>query len=204
MAAEKRRIVEEPLQPGASVAEVALAHSVNANLVHYWLRQYRQESFSGIASTAVLVPVRLVEGHESVGGSPVKTEQQAQHPPAGMRHPRSARIIQIELDQGRVRGWRARSHRHKRAGADGTRNGYIRRNPRSRRSKCGSLSTSIETCGAPSAIPAQRQTQRQTATIQPGVVITVPGATSTWINRRLTRSPLCCTRNCRPYSGCRR
>ncbi len=31
--AEKRRIVEETLQPGASVAQVARAHGVNANQV---------------------------------------------------------------------------------------------------------------------------------------------------------------------------
>jgi len=35
---EKRRIVEETLKPGASVAIVARAHVVNANLVFGWRR----------------------------------------------------------------------------------------------------------------------------------------------------------------------
>jgi transposase len=39
---EKRRIVEETLQPGASVARVARAHGVNANQVFGWRRLYQQ------------------------------------------------------------------------------------------------------------------------------------------------------------------
>jgi transposase len=38
--AEKRRIVEETLAPGASVARVAGAHGVNANQVFGWHRLY--------------------------------------------------------------------------------------------------------------------------------------------------------------------
>ena len=40
--AEKRRIVELAMQPGASIARVAREHSVNANMVHYWRNLYRQ------------------------------------------------------------------------------------------------------------------------------------------------------------------
>jgi transposase len=40
--AEKRSIVEETLQPGASVARVARRHEVNANLVFSWRRLYQQ------------------------------------------------------------------------------------------------------------------------------------------------------------------
>lgn len=35
----KRKITQTCQQPGASVAAIALAHGVNANLVHRWLRQ---------------------------------------------------------------------------------------------------------------------------------------------------------------------
>jgi transposase len=38
--AEKRRIVEETLAPGASVARVARAHGINANQVFGWRRLY--------------------------------------------------------------------------------------------------------------------------------------------------------------------
>ena len=40
--AEKRRIVELAMSPGASVAGVARQHGVNANMVHYWRNLYRQ------------------------------------------------------------------------------------------------------------------------------------------------------------------
>jgi transposase-like protein len=39
---EKRRIVEETLETGASVARVARRHAVNANQVFYWRKQYRE------------------------------------------------------------------------------------------------------------------------------------------------------------------
>jgi transposase-like protein len=38
---EKRRIVEEALEPGASVARVARAYRANANLLFGWRRLYR-------------------------------------------------------------------------------------------------------------------------------------------------------------------
>lgn len=100
---EKRRIVEETLQPGASVAEVALAHSVNANQLHSWRRQYEQGFFSSTTSTAALVPVRLVEGHESIPGSLVKGRHQVSDPPTATRRLRSTGIIQVELERGRLR-----------------------------------------------------------------------------------------------------
>ncbi len=39
--AEKRRIIEETMAPGASVALVARAHGVNANQLFAWRRLYR-------------------------------------------------------------------------------------------------------------------------------------------------------------------
>ena len=40
--AEKSRIVEESLQPGAMVTAVAQRHDVHPNLLHHWRRQVRQ------------------------------------------------------------------------------------------------------------------------------------------------------------------
>lgn len=40
--AEKRKLVELAMRPGASVARVAREHGVNANMVFYWRTQYRQ------------------------------------------------------------------------------------------------------------------------------------------------------------------
>jgi transposase-like protein len=53
---EKRRIVEETLAAGASVARVARRHAVNANQVFYWRKKYR-EGLLGKSPSGKLLPV---------------------------------------------------------------------------------------------------------------------------------------------------
>jgi transposase len=48
----KRKIVEETLAPGASVARVARAHGVNANQVFEWRRLYREGRLGAPIATA--------------------------------------------------------------------------------------------------------------------------------------------------------
>ena len=55
---EKRRIVEETLESGASVARVARRHAVNANQVFYWRKQYR-EGRLGKGRSSNLLPVAV-------------------------------------------------------------------------------------------------------------------------------------------------
>ncbi len=55
---EKRRIVEETLEAGASVARVARRHAVNANQVFYWRKRYR-EGRLGKNQSSKLLPVTL-------------------------------------------------------------------------------------------------------------------------------------------------
>src|SRR6202166_2296230 len=55
---EKRRIVGETLEAGASVARVARRHAVNANQVFYWRKQYR-EGRLGKNEPSKLLPVTL-------------------------------------------------------------------------------------------------------------------------------------------------
>jgi transposase len=55
---EKRRIVEETLAAGASVARVARRHAVNANQVFYWRKKYR-EGRLGQGPSSKLLPVTL-------------------------------------------------------------------------------------------------------------------------------------------------
>src|SRR6266853_6547554 len=57
---EKRRIVEETLAAGASVARVARRHAVNANQVFYWRKKYR-EGRLGKVSSSNLLPVTISE-----------------------------------------------------------------------------------------------------------------------------------------------
>ena len=60
--AQKRRIVTESYQPGASVSVVARRHDVNANLVFSWRRQYRE--LARMAGGFVPVVVSSTEGAE--------------------------------------------------------------------------------------------------------------------------------------------
>ena len=55
---EKRRIVEETLEGGASVARVARRHAVNANQVFYWRKKYREGQL-GKRQSSKLLPVTL-------------------------------------------------------------------------------------------------------------------------------------------------
>lgn len=55
---EKRRIVEETLEAGASVARVARRHAINANQVFYWRKQHR-EGRLGKNQSSKLLPVTL-------------------------------------------------------------------------------------------------------------------------------------------------
>jgi transposase len=55
---EKRRIVEETLEAGTSVARVARRHAVNANQVFYWRKKYR-EGRLGKNQSSKLLPVTL-------------------------------------------------------------------------------------------------------------------------------------------------
>lgn len=58
---ERRQIVEETLDPGASVAIVARRHDVNANQVFQWRKLYREGRLDGDPASAQLVPVRIAE-----------------------------------------------------------------------------------------------------------------------------------------------
>ena len=84
---EKRRIVEETLQSGASVARVARAHGVNANQVFGWRQLYRQGRLERKESdTPSLLPVRVT--NTKVGAVTRRT-------PSGMIH--------VEVPKGQLR-----------------------------------------------------------------------------------------------------
>ena len=58
---ERRQIVEETLQPGASVAVIASRHDVNANQVFHWRKLYREGRLDVAPAAAALLPVRVAE-----------------------------------------------------------------------------------------------------------------------------------------------
>jgi transposase len=56
---EKRRIVEEALAPGASVASVARKHGLNANLLFGWCRLHKRGLLDQCREPASLLPVKV-------------------------------------------------------------------------------------------------------------------------------------------------
>ncbi|KTB59980.1 MULTISPECIES: IS66-like element accessory protein TnpA [Pseudomonas] len=42
----KAQVIQECAQPGASIANIALSHSLNANLVHKWIRVQTQKAMA--------------------------------------------------------------------------------------------------------------------------------------------------------------
>ncbi len=95
--AEKRCIVEETLEPEASVAKVARAHGVNANQVFAWRRQYRQGLLcEGDAETAKLLPVHVT-------GAAVRKAHRAVRRQATQRTIQAVGVIHVELPKGQLR-----------------------------------------------------------------------------------------------------
>jgi transposase len=79
--AEKRRIVEETLAAGASVARVARAHGVNANQVFQWRRLYRGGRLGGTSAAVKLLPVTV-----EAPSTPPAPERPAIEPASGAIH----------------------------------------------------------------------------------------------------------------------
>jgi len=69
---EKRRIVEETLVEGASVARVARAHGVNANQVFGWRKLYLAGRLGG-SGAVKLLPVHVNESSPSLA-TPARSE----------------------------------------------------------------------------------------------------------------------------------
>jgi len=95
--AEKRRIVEETLAPGASVARVARAHGINANQVFGWRRLYLAGRLGAQKPGMNLLPVRVSESK----ATPLVVEPAESHVPDVAQSQRST--IHIELRQAQVR-----------------------------------------------------------------------------------------------------
>src|SRR5882724_11092058 len=87
---EKRRIVQESLKPGASVAVVARRFDVNANQIFTWRRQLRGGKLTGkqvVSSEALLLPVAM----HGVG------EQAALHSPSAVGQAPCTGRIEIDF-----------------------------------------------------------------------------------------------------------
>jgi transposase len=104
----KAELVEQCLAPGASVAAVALAGGINANLLFKWRRdRLRSQRLGSVASSssAVLVPVHVAAvmdgaaGHsQSSAPSPASTASVAPQ-----RSVRTTGIIELDIAGAQLR-----------------------------------------------------------------------------------------------------
>ena len=102
---EKRRIVEETLSEGASVALVARTHGVNANLVFNWRRLY-QAGRLGRSGEAKLLPVQVTPERSlattlcgsSLPCSPATIHIQLQHAQVRIEGSADAMLLRVLLE----------------------------------------------------------------------------------------------------------
>lgn len=72
---ERRQIVEETFEPGASVSRVARAHGVNANQVFAWRKLYREGRLEVKGGPNPLLPVQItnsINGQRRGSKSPAR------------------------------------------------------------------------------------------------------------------------------------
>src|SRR4051812_18801529 len=73
---ERRRVVEEILVAGTSVAAVARAHGVNTNQVYHWRKLYERGLLDTDSSAAKLVPVSISD--DAYGATAAEDTQEAE------------------------------------------------------------------------------------------------------------------------------
>ena len=62
----KAQVVQECLEPGASVSSVAISHGINANVIRKWLPIYRDKSFVPLPAFVPLQPMPKRHSDEAV------------------------------------------------------------------------------------------------------------------------------------------
>ncbi len=72
----KQALIEAALQPGVSVAKLALAHGINANLLRTWMSKHQRQLLAGgslrpsSSTPTPFIPVVPVSAHRSPTTSP--------------------------------------------------------------------------------------------------------------------------------------
>ena len=88
----KRDVVKHCSEPGVSVAGVALAHGINANLLRRWIVQHRRASGGRLAKPQVALLPLTIEAAMSVQDTAAVTTVDAP------RKPRAASTASIEVE----------------------------------------------------------------------------------------------------------
>lgn len=70
----KAQVLAECSQPGASVARVALANGLNANMVHTWRREARVAVNPAVPGAGEFVPLQLAGSPAGAAVPPIRIE----------------------------------------------------------------------------------------------------------------------------------
>jgi transposase len=97
-ASEKLQIVRLTMEPGASVAEIARAHGVNANQVFKWRRLYeRGQLVDGASRATALLPVTI---SADLAPEPADMSSAVQVPSGGAIHIEFVGRANISIESG--------------------------------------------------------------------------------------------------------
>jgi transposase len=97
-ASEKLQIVRLTMEPGASVAEIARAHGVNANQVFKWRRLYeRGQLVDGASRATALLPVTI---SANLAPEPADMSSAVQVPSGGAIHIEFVGRANISIESG--------------------------------------------------------------------------------------------------------
>jgi transposase len=114
--AEKRRIVEESFQPGASVSIVARRNNMNANQLFSWRRCYRRGDFDdvaphqGLSVPADFIAIGVIAGPDEMTSGSVAVvapslatsvpPKKPERSPRSRRVKRHPSVIEVDLPTG--------------------------------------------------------------------------------------------------------
>jgi transposase len=70
----KAQVLAECSRPGASIAKVALANGLNANMIHTWRREARGAAAPAVAGGGEFVPLQLASSPVVAAVPPIRIE----------------------------------------------------------------------------------------------------------------------------------
>ena len=98
--AERRQVVEETFKSGASVAQIARAHGVNANQVFNWRRLYHAGQLDAESTTNKLLPVKIADVQPLAHAEPGKGQPEPRRPQDAKA---ASGVIDVDLGHARIR-----------------------------------------------------------------------------------------------------
>ena len=121
----KAQVIQECAQPGASIASIALSHSLNANLVHKWIRVQTQKN-TAPQPEFIPLPMQLAGVNSQAASSNICVEIQHPRGTVKVNWPTENAAAMIRIDSI----WLATEPMDMRAGrwqvAGGSRSSYLR------------------------------------------------------------------------------